>query len=129
MLLGWTQEILGPVQPQVVKRAGERRFGWNVFLGEGCFDLESEDRGDRDNRSPGGGRELRDCCSGMRGEAEEGMNESGQFFMKFAEDDSHCAQDQRLLRPEYMTADRHSSIRGRLVAFHVLREVNCSRVL
>ena len=129
MLLGRMQEILGPVQPQVVKRAGERRFGWNVFLGEDCVDLESEDHGDRDNRLPGGGRELRDCCSGMRVEAEEGMNESGQFFMKFAEDGSHCAQDQRLLHPEYMTADRHSSIRGRLVAFHVLIEFDLSRVL
>ena len=122
--------ILGPVQPQVGKGVGVRRFGWNGFLGgEDCFDLESEDCGDRDNRSPGGGRELRDCCSGMRGEAEEGMNKSGQFFMKFAEDGSHCAQDQRLLRPECMTADRQSLIRGRLVAFHVLIEFDLSRVL
>ena len=121
MLLRRTQVILGPFQPQVGKGTGERRFGWNGFLvGEDCFDLESEDRGDRGNRRPGVGRELQDCCSGMRGEAKKGINESGQFFVKFAEDNVHGAQDQRLLRPECVTADRHLLIRGRLVAFHVL---------
>jgi len=91
MWLGQTQVILGPVQPQVGKGAGEERFGWNAFLGgEDCFDLESDDCGDRGNRPPGGGRELQDCFSGMRGGAEEGIHEYGQFFVKFAEDDIHC---------------------------------------
>ena len=83
--------------------------------------MESEDCGDRGNRPPGGGRELPGCFSGMQGGVGEGINKSGQHFVKFAKDDINCAQDQRLLHPEYMTADQHSSIRGRLVAFHVLR--------
>jgi len=100
------QVILGLVQPQVGKGAGVQRFGWNGFLGgEDCFGLESEGHGDRGNRPPEGGRELPGYFSGMQGGAEEGINESGQFFVKFAEDDIHCAQDQHLLCPECMMAD------------------------
>jgi len=57
----------------------------------------------------------------MQGGAEGGIDEARQLFVNFAEDDANCAQDQRLLCPECMAADRRSAIRGRLVAFHTLR--------
>jgi len=122
MWLRRTQVILGPVQLPVGKGAGERRFSWNGFLGgEGYFDFELANRGYRDNQLSGGGRGLHDCCSGMQGGAEEGIDKAGQLFVNFAEDDAYCAQDQHLLSPECVAADRRSSIRGRLVAFHALR--------
>ena len=63
------------------------------------------DRGYRGNQLSGGGSELHVYCSGMQGGSEEGINKSGQLLVNFAEDNIHCAQDQRLLRPERMATD------------------------
>jgi len=119
--LGWTQEILGPVQPQVGIGTGERWFGWDGLLGVvNCFDWESEGRGGRGKRPPGGVVELQDCFYGIRGRAGESFEESGQFLAKFTEDCIHGAKNQRLLSQKCMPADRQSSFKGRLVAFKIL---------
>ncbi len=103
MRLGWTQEILGPVQPQIGIGTGERWFGWDGLLGVvNCFDWESEGRGGRGKRPPGG------------------VVEFGQFLAKFTEDCIHGAKNQRLLSQKCMPADRQSSFKGRLVAFKIL---------
>ena len=55
MQLGQMQVVLGPVQPQLFIKAGERGFGWDGLLGGAdCFNGELECRGGRVTRHFGG---------------------------------------------------------------------------
>jgi len=128
--LRWAQVILGLVQQHYTRETGERRFGWNQWLGRvNIFGWDSKCVEGRNVQSSGGELWLQIEGYWMHCWVGESLEEAGQFLAKFHKNHINCVQNHCLLRQKLKMAKQQSAIWGRLVTFVCLAGFDGSGIL